>query len=111
MSKIVLGIDLGTSNSQASYIRKGIDKQPIIVKATDSASEFGKAFPTYIYKDPKTGVWTYGEAARRMALTWGFENCAREFKKIIGVADSKGVEKKIKFSNEELTGIELSASF
>jgi len=108
--KIVLGIDLGTSNSQAAYLRAGTT-EPIIVKATDSASEFGKAFPTFIYKDIKTGVWTYGEAARRMALTWGFKNCAREFKKIIGILGPDGKEKKIKFADQELTGVELSSKF
>lgn len=109
-SKIVLGIDLGTSNSQASYLKEGMDK-PVIVKSTDSASEFGKAFPSFIYKDPKTGVYTYGEAAKRMALLGDLNNSAREFKKIIGVVDEDGKQKKISFADEKLTGVDLSAKF
>ena len=63
MSKII-GIDLGTSNSAASVLEGG---RPIIVPSAEGASQYGKAFPSYV-AFTKDGKKLVGEPARRQAV-------------------------------------------
>ena len=44
MAKII-GIDLGTSNSAAAVMEGG---RPVIVPSAECASQYGKAFPSYV---------------------------------------------------------------
>ncbi|MBN1170088.1 molecular chaperone DnaK [Candidatus Micrarchaeota archaeon] len=64
MSKII-GIDLGTSNSAAAFLEAG---RPKIVPSAEGATQYGKAFPSYVAftRDSHKLV---GEPARRQAVT------------------------------------------
>ncbi|MFA6145832.1 MAG: molecular chaperone DnaK [Patescibacteria group bacterium] len=64
MSKII-GIDLGTSNSAASYMEAG--KSKIIPSAEGTTLVGGKAFPSYV-AFTKEGELLVGEPARRQAV-------------------------------------------
>ena len=63
MSKII-GIDLGTSNSAAAVMEGG---RPAIVPSAEGASQYGKAFPSYV-AFTKEGGKLVGEPARRQAV-------------------------------------------
>lgn len=65
MSKII-GIDLGTSNSAASYLEAG--KHKMIPSAEGTTIVGGKAFPSYV-AFTKDGQVLVGEAARRQAAS------------------------------------------
>ena len=64
MSKII-GIDLGTSNSAASYMEAG--KPKMIPSAEGTTLVGGKAFPSYV-AFTKEGELLVGESARRQAV-------------------------------------------
>ena len=60
----VIGIDLGTSNSAASFMEKG---RPMIIPSAEGAGiASGKAFPSYV-AFTKSGQKLVGEPARRQA--------------------------------------------
>lgn len=63
MGKII-GIDLGTSNSAAAVMEGG---RPAIVPSAEGASQYGKAFPSYV-AFTKEGGKLVGEPARRQAI-------------------------------------------
>jgi molecular chaperone DnaK len=63
MAKII-GIDLGTSNSAAAVLEGG---RPVIVPSAEGASQYGKAFPSYV-AFTKEGAKLTGEPARRQAV-------------------------------------------
>ncbi|MFA4982754.1 MAG: molecular chaperone DnaK [Candidatus Micrarchaeia archaeon] len=63
MAKII-GIDLGTSNSAAAVMEGG---RPAIVPSAEGASQYGKAFPSYV-AFTKEGGKLVGEPARRQAV-------------------------------------------
>ena len=57
----IIGIDLGTSNSAASVLVGG---KPTVVPSAEGASQYGKAFPSYVaFTDD--GQMLVGEPARR----------------------------------------------
>ena len=60
----IIGIDLGTSNSAAAVLQGG---RPVIIPSSEGASQYGKAFPSYVAftKDNQKLV---GEPARRQAV-------------------------------------------
>ncbi|MCX8195154.1 MAG: molecular chaperone DnaK [Candidatus Micrarchaeota archaeon] len=64
MAKII-GIDLGTSNSAAAVLEGG---RPVIIPSAEGASQYGKAFPSYV-AFTKEGTRLVGEPARRQAVT------------------------------------------
>ena len=63
MAKII-GIDLGTSNSAAAVMEGG---RPAIVPSAEGASQYGKAFPSYVAFTVE-GLKLTGEPARRQAV-------------------------------------------
>jgi len=63
MSKII-GIDLGTSNSAAAVMEGG---RPTIVPSAEGATQYGKAFPSYV-AFTEEGLKLVGEPARRQAV-------------------------------------------
>lgn len=63
MAKII-GIDLGTSNSAAAVMEGG---RPTIIPSAEGASQYGKAFPSYV-AFTKDGQRLTGEPARRQAI-------------------------------------------
>lgn len=61
----IIGIDLGTSNSQAAVMIGG---KPTIVPSAEGATWAGKMFPSYV-AFTKEGQILVGEPARRQAVT------------------------------------------
>ena len=61
----IIGIDLGTSNSQAAVMVGG---KPTIVPSAEGATYAGKMFPSYV-AFTKEGQMLVGEPARRQAVT------------------------------------------
>ena len=79
MSEIILGIDLGTSNSAACVYRDGkLD----VVPSYEGTSLYGKAFPSYV-GFTKEGDLLVGEPARKKA-TKNPENTISEIKRHMG---------------------------
>ncbi len=64
MSKVI-GIDLGTSNSAASFLEAG---KPKIIPSAEGASLYGKAFPSVV-AFTKDGQLLVGEPAKRQAVS------------------------------------------
>jgi len=60
----ILGVDLGTSNSAASVLEGG---RPVIVPSAEGASQYGKAFPSYVSMT-KDGQRFTGEPAKRQMV-------------------------------------------
>jgi len=60
----VIGIDLGTSNSQASVMMGG---KPVIIPSAEGATIAGKMFPSVV-AFTKDGKVLVGEPARRQAV-------------------------------------------
>ncbi len=61
----ILGIDLGTSNSQASVMMGGT---PTIIPSAEGSTLYGKAFPSVVAFS-KTGELLVGEPAKRQAIS------------------------------------------
>lgn len=64
-NEIVLGIDLGTSNSAACIYKDG---KTTIVPSAEGASIYGKAFPSF-FAVTKDGKHLVGEPAKKQAVT------------------------------------------
>ena len=61
----IIGIDLGTSNSEAAVMLGG---KPTIIPSAEGATVAGKMFPSYIAFTPD-GQLLVGEPARRQAVS------------------------------------------
>ena len=61
----IIGIDLGTSNSAASFLEAG---RPKIIPSAEGTSLYGKAFPSVV-AFTKDGQLLVGEPSRRQAVT------------------------------------------
>ncbi len=61
----IIGIDLGTSNSQASVMMGG---KPTIIPSAEGSTLYGKAFPSVV-AFTKDGQLLVGEPARRQAVS------------------------------------------
>ncbi len=97
MEKII-GIDLGTSNSQAAVMIAG---KPVVIPSSEGTTLGGKAFPSYI-AFTKDGQLLVGEPARRQALT-NPEGTVYAFKRRMGE------NYKYKIFGKEYTPQQLSA--
>jgi len=94
----IIGIDLGTSNSAASVLVGG---KPTVIPSAEGASQYGKAFPSYVaFTDD--GQRLVGEPARRQAVT-NPENTISAIKR------SMGTDRKVKVQGKEYTPQEISA--
>lgn len=94
----IIGIDLGTSNSAAAVLVGG---KPTMVSAAEGASQYGKAFPSYVaFTDD--GQRLVGEPARRQAVT-NPENTISAIKR------SMGTSRKVNIKGKEYTPQEISA--
>lgn len=76
---IIIGIDLGTTNSAAAIVRDG---KPIIIPSAEGPTIAGKMFPSVV-AFTKEGQILVGEPARRQALM-NPEGTVREIKRKIG---------------------------
>ncbi len=61
----IIGIDLGTSNSAAAVLEAG---KPKIIPSAEGASQYGKAFPSFV-AFTKEHQMLVGEPARRQAVS------------------------------------------
>jgi molecular chaperone DnaK len=98
MSKII-GIDLGTSNSAASYMEAG--KPKMIPSAEGITLVGGKAFPSYV-AFTKEGELLVGEPARRQAV-------ANPEGTITAAKRKMGTDYKYKIHGKEYTPQQISA--
>ncbi len=98
MAKII-GIDLGTSNSAASYMEAG--KPKMIPSAEGITVVGGKAFPSYV-AFTKDGQLLVGEPARRQAV-------ANPEGTILAAKRKMGTDYKYEIYNKEYTPQQISA--
>src|SRR5271157_2464507 len=93
LSKII-GIDLGTSNSEAAILEGG---KPTIIPSAEGA----RLFPSYV-AFTKTGERLVGEAARRQAVT-------NPEKTILAIKRKMGTDFKVDIDGKKYTPQEISA--
>ena len=94
----IIGIDLGTSNSAASVLIGG---KPTIIPSAEGATQYGKAFPSYV-AFTEDGQTLVGEPARRQAVT-NPENT------IVAIKRKMGTNQKVNIQGKEYTPQEISA--
>ncbi len=94
----IIGIDLGTSNSAASVLIGG---KATIIPSAEGATQYGKAFPSYV-AFTKDGQRLVGEPARRQAVT-------NPEHTISAIKRSMGTDHKINVLGKEYTPQEISA--
>ena len=95
----IIGIDLGTSNSAASVLIGG---KPTVIPSAEGASQYGKAFPSYVAYT-EDGQRLVGEPARRQAVT-NPENTISAFKR------SMGTDRKFSIQGKQYSPQEISAA-
>ena len=94
----IIGIDLGTSNSAAAVLVGG---KPTIIPSAEGATQYGKAFPSYV-AFTSDGQRLVGEPARRQAIT-NPENTISAIKR------SMGTDYKVTAFGKQYTPQEISA--
>ena len=94
----IIGIDLGTSNSAASVLVGG---KPTVIPSAEGASQYGKAFPSYV-AFTEDGERLVGEPARRQAVT-NPENTISAIKR------SMGTDTKVEVNGKKYSPQEISA--
>lgn len=94
----IIGIDLGTSNSQAAVMLGG---KPTIIPSAEGATMYGKAFPSVVAFSKK-GELLVGEPARRQAIS-NPENT------IAGAKRKMGEKYKYNVNGKEYTPQQISA--
>ncbi len=97
----ILGIDLGTSNSQAAVMIAG---KPVVLPSSEGTTLGGKAFPSYV-AFTKNGELLVGEPARRQALT-NPEGTVYAFKRRMGESFKFKVRDK-EYTPQQLSGFLL----
>jgi molecular chaperone DnaK len=95
---VIIGIDLGTSNSAAAVLRGG---RPVIIPSAEGISLGGKAFPSYV-AITADGQMLVGEPARRQAAA-NPDGTTTAFKRKMGQRLS------IRLREREFTPEQLSA--
>jgi len=95
---MIIGIDLGTSNSAAAVLRGG---RPVMIPSAEGVSLGGKAFPSYV-AIAADGSMLVGEPARRQAVA-NPEGTATAFKRRMGTRE------KVRLRGREFTPEQLSA--
>ncbi len=93
MSKII-GIDLGTTNSEAAYVEAG---KPVVIKSAE-----GQPYFPSVVAFTKTGEMLVGEAAKRQAVT-NTEGTVQRIKR------KMGTNEKIKIRGKTYTPQQISA--
>ena len=96
--EIIIGIDLGTSNSAAAVMIGG---KPEIIPSAEGLTIGGKAFPSYVALT-KDGIRLVGEPARRQAIT-NPQNTVRAIKR------KMGTDYRVKLGDKEYSPEEISA--
>jgi len=96
---IILGIDLGTTNSMASIFNPN-KKSPEPIRNFATGSDI---FPSILGIDPNTKEMIFGEAAESIIEQYGKDYFVSEVKRKMGSGEV------IKFANKELTPLEISS--
>ena len=94
----IIGIDLGTSNSAAAVLIGG---KSTIIPSAEGATQYGKAFPSYV-AFTKDGQRLVGEPARRQAVT-------NPEHTISAIKRKMGTDYKINILGKDYTPQEISA--
>lgn len=97
-SEVVLGIDLGTSNSAACVYKDG---NFIMVPSAEGFSEYGKSFPSYV-AFTEDGKELVGEPAKRQYVN-------NVDGTVIGIKRKMGTDEKINIFGKEYTPEVISA--
>ncbi len=97
MAKIV-GIDLGTSNSQCAVVEGG---RPVIVPSAEGPTYAGKMFPSVVCF-MEDGTTLVGEPARRQAAL-------KPDRTVMGIKRKMGTDYKVRIDNKAYTPQEISA--
>ncbi|MFQ5883835.1 MAG: molecular chaperone DnaK [Thermoplasmata archaeon] len=97
MTKII-GIDLGTTNSEAAYLEGG---RPVIIPSAEGSSFGGKMFPSVVaFTDD--GQRLVGEAAKRQAVL-------NPDKTVLRIKRKMGTDHKVTIGDKSYTPQEISA--
>src|SRR2546426_3058446 len=96
MAKII-GIDLGTTNSEAAYMEGGT---PRIIPSAEGSAYGGEMFPSVV-AFPKGGILV-GEPAKRQAGL-------KPDRTLMQIKRKKGADYKVRIEGEDYTPQEISA--
>jgi len=97
----IIGIDLGTTNSEAAYLEGG---RPVIIPSAEGSTFGGKMFPSVV-AFTKDGERIVGDPAKRQAVL-NPENTIMHIKRKMGTKHRVTIKKK-KYSPEEISAMIL----
>ena len=97
----IIGIDLGTTNSEAAYLEGG---RPVIIPSAEGSTFGGKMFPSVV-AFTKDGERIVGDPAKRQAVL-NPENTIMHIKRKMGTKHRVTIRKK-KYSPEEISAMIL----
>ena len=99
--EIIIGIDLGTTNSEAAYLEGG---RPVIIPSAEGSTFGGKMFPSVV-AFTKDGERIVGDPAKRQAVL-NPDNTIMNIKRKMGTTHKVTIKKK-KYSPEEISAMIL----
>jgi len=99
--EVIIGIDLGTTNSEAAYLEGG---RPVIIPSAEGSTFGGKMFPSVV-AFTKDGERIVGDPAKRQAVL-NPENTIMNIKRKMGTKHKVTIKKK-KYSPEEISAMIL----
>jgi len=99
--EMIIGIDLGTTNSEAAYLEGG---RPVIIPSAEGSTFGGKMFPSVV-AFTKDGERIVGDPAKRQAVL-NPENTIMNIKREMGTKHKVTIKKK-KYSPEEISAMIL----
>jgi len=99
--EVIIGIDLGTTNSEAAYLEGG---RPVIIPSAEGSTFGGKMFPSVV-AFTKDGERIVGDPAKRQAVL-NPSNTIMHIKRKMGTKHRVTINKK-KYSPEEISAMIL----
>ncbi len=99
--EVIIGIDLGTTNSEAAHLEGG---RPVIIPSAEGSTFGGKMFPSVV-AFTKDGERIVGDPAKRQAVL-NPENTIMHIKRKMGTKHRVTIKKK-KYSPEEISAMVL----
>jgi len=99
--EVIIGIDLGTTNSEAAYLEGG---RPVIIPSAEGSTFGGKMFPSVV-AFTKDGERIVGDPAKRQAVL-NPNNTIMNIKRKMGTKHKVTIKKK-KYSPEEISAMIL----
>jgi len=99
--EMIIGIDLGTTNSEAAYLEGG---RPVIIPSAEGSTFGGKMFPSVV-AFTKDGERIVGDPAKRQAVL-NPDNTIMNIKRKMGTKHKVTIKKK-KYSPEEISAMIL----